>query len=140
MMGGRIELESEVAQGSTFTLYFGNVNICSIGLSESLNPLDNLLSEKELSSRKLFQKTELLGKLSDEKITNFCDLQQNLTMSNVENFISCLSQLGNDHQCLFLLDYADILQQQLNNDDWQNIPETIDSFNTIQQSIQNYSS
>ncbi len=29
MMGGRIELESQVDQGSTFTLYFGDVNICS---------------------------------------------------------------------------------------------------------------
>ncbi|MFM7439451.1 MAG: hypothetical protein ACKO2V_12745 [Snowella sp.] len=29
MMGGRIELESQVDQGSTFTLYFGDVSICS---------------------------------------------------------------------------------------------------------------
>ena len=29
MMGGRIELESQVDQGSTFTLYFGDVNIFS---------------------------------------------------------------------------------------------------------------
>ena len=29
MMGGRIELESQVDQGSTFRLYFGDVNIFS---------------------------------------------------------------------------------------------------------------
>jgi len=33
MMGGRIELESQVDQGSTFTLYFGDVNIFSDNFS-----------------------------------------------------------------------------------------------------------
>ena len=42
MMGGRIELESQVDQGSTFTLYFGDVNICSLELINPLNnPIDN---------------------------------------------------------------------------------------------------
>ena len=35
MMGGRIELESQVDQGSTFTLYFGDVNICSFDFLKS---------------------------------------------------------------------------------------------------------
>jgi hypothetical protein len=78
--------------------------------------------------------------LSDENITNFSQIQKNLTISNVENFVSCLSQLGQDYQCLSLLNYAENLQQQINQDDWKNIPETINSFHLIQQSIQNHSS
>ena len=140
MMGGRIELESQVGQGSTFTLYFSDVTICYPELIHALNSLDNPIANNENFSPPLIKKNELIAKLSDENITNFSQIQNNLTISNVENFVSCLSQLGQDYQCLSLLNYAENLQQQINQDDWKNIPETINSFHLIQQSIQNYSS
>ena len=49
MMGGRIELESQVDQGSTFTLYFGNVNIVFSELINTLNPLDPSIVHNETS-------------------------------------------------------------------------------------------
>jgi hypothetical protein len=106
----------------------------------TLNSLDNPIANNENFSPPLIKKNELIAKLSDENITNFSQIQKNLTISNVENFVSCLSQLGQDYQCLSLLNYAENLQQQINQDDWKNIPETINSFHLIQQSIQNHSS
>ena len=53
MMGGRIELESQVNQGSTFTLYFGDVNICSL---EFINPLNNPIANHETPFLPLTQK------------------------------------------------------------------------------------
>ncbi len=137
MMGGRIELESKVDQGSTFALYFNDVSICPLELNNSPNLIIDEVRKNEIINLSPFQKTELLAKLSDENITHFFKLQKTLAIADLENFVSCLFKLGEDYQCSLILDYANILEKQLNNYDWTNIPTTIESFKLIKETLTN---
>ncbi len=145
MMGGRIELESRVNQGSTFTLYFPDVSPLQPDQSDTLSPTQQeiVISSQPSSEEMLFpaqtlsveQRHELAAKLADESVTHFSHLQQTLTISEIETFVSCLRDLGQDYQYQPLLDYTHRLQQQLDCYDWKNIPKTVESFKIMKDSL-----
>jgi PAS domain S-box-containing protein len=71
---------------------------------------------------------ELLVKLHAEMENSWQEIQETLTMREVEGFAQRLATWGKEHQCQQLLDYAETLITQLDDFDWDRIPDTVSQF------------
>lgn len=74
---------------------------------------------------------ELLVKLHAEMENSWQEIQETLTMREVEEFAQRLATWGKEHQCQQLLDYADTLITQLDDFDWDSIPDTVSQFSQV---------
>lgn len=160
LLGGTISLESELNQGSTFTVSFPSVkivdnppSICSItvcptpansdlqqfvptsspvNFSEKTQPLNNDMV-RVFPSRNL---SELKVKLHQELENYWPTVRETLTMRELKNFLQKLETLGQEYECQKLLDYAATLQAQLDNFDWNIIPDTVNYFSQLIESLE----
>jgi PAS domain S-box-containing protein len=74
---------------------------------------------------------ELLVKLHAEMENSWQEIQETLTMREVEEFAQRLADWGKEHQCQQLLDYAETLITQLDDFDWDSIPDTVSQFSQV---------
>lgn len=66
----------------------------------------------------------------------FSDLSQRLTLRTLEQFAEHLTRLAQVTQCQELLDYADTLTIQLEQFDWNQLPQTVQEFTALLQIIE----
>ncbi|MBD3559820.1 PAS domain S-box protein, partial [Planktothrix sp. FACHB-1355] len=111
--------ESLVDSTNSETLQKANVNLCS---NSTLNPV---------------QFSDLLVKLRQETDTTWVRLRKTLVTKELKQFIERLTQWGKEHQCQVLLDYAQTLRSQIDNFNWDIIPQTVESFAEIRTSLEN---
>lgn len=92
--------------------------------------LDNFTQTKVIS-RQPIRLDELLDKLNQEAESNWLKLRQTLAISELEKFVARLNVWAEEHQCQLLGEYTQKLTQQIDDFDWDTIPETIDQFTII---------
>ena len=80
--------------------------------------------------------SELIIKLHRESETTWIQLCQTLKSKDLRDFIARLETWAQEHQCQLLKDYALRLQEQMSAFDWGNIPNTVNEFPQIVQSIE----
>jgi PAS domain S-box-containing protein len=78
---------------------------------------------------------ELLAKIIQEEEMVWINLRKTLEMREIESFIARLELWSAEHQYQILADYANCLKIQLDAFDWQNLPETIDKFPSIRETL-----
>ncbi|MEA5534113.1 PAS domain S-box protein [Crocosphaera sp. XPORK-15E] len=103
-----------------------------INLSE-LDALESSLLEQPGDSS--LSLSELIQELTVEIEQNLPTIKQKMTVGDLEGFAQRLMSLGHQYQCTILLNYAQHLQQQLDDFNWENMPSTINSFSQIYQDI-----
>ncbi len=79
---------------------------------------------------------ELLERLLDLEETVLPSLSQTMKMRDLADFAGELQELGRNHNSALLLDYVNILQSQIDEFDWNNLPETIKSFGDVRRTIE----
>ncbi|MGK7920843.1 MAG: PAS domain S-box protein [Trichodesmium sp.] len=89
------------------------------------------LSQTNVISEQPIRLNELLDKLEQELETNWFKLRQTLAISEVEKFAARLETWAQEYQCQLLAEYAQQLMQEIDDFDWDKIPETIDHFTVI---------
>jgi PAS domain S-box-containing protein len=78
---------------------------------------------------------ELLAKIREEEEMVWINLRRSLEMREIENFIARLELWSAEHQYQILADYVNCLKMQLDAFDWQNLPETINKFPSIRETL-----
>jgi PAS domain S-box-containing protein len=78
---------------------------------------------------------QLLVKLNQLAQTTWLELRKTLTMREIEEFANQLETWANEHQCQQLLDYAQTLQIQLDEFEWDRIPDTVNHFSALIESL-----
>jgi len=57
-------------------------------------------------------------------------------MRDLADFARELQELARSHNSALLLDYANILQGQIDEFDWNNLPETVKDFGDVRRAIE----
>lgn len=109
---------------------------------ESLDQKDSVMLQdsnmNSSSSSFLYpvQLSDLLVKLRQEAKSTWEGLRKTLATKDLEQFIERLIQLSKEHQCQLLLDYAENLKFQIDEFDWDKIPQTVEDFAIICKSLE----
>ncbi len=82
------------------------------------------------------QLSDLLVKLRQEE-TTWMHLRKTLATQDLEQFVERLLLWGQEHQCPLLLDYAQTLKSQIDDFEWDLIPQTVERFAVIRDSLEN---
>ncbi|HEY9866525.1 MAG TPA: PAS domain S-box protein [Candidatus Obscuribacterales bacterium] len=80
---------------------------------------------------------ELLLKLKQEEKQVWNTLRKTLKTRDLRQFVQRLQTWGKQYQYQPLIDYAEVLEIQLDAFDWNNIPETVNAFPQIRESLKN---
>ena len=136
MLGGTVELESESSIGSTFRFQFPGVEVSrelevikeDVLVSESIEQI-----EYEYQARDKWP--ELLEKLLEQEKTLWPQLCQTMKMRDLQQFAEQLQQWGSESGCPPLQDYAKILATQIEDFDWENLPQTMAVFPKVKERI-----
>ena len=104
--------------------------------TNSDEPLETISTEqpKTIAATKLHP--ELIIKLRREQNTFWMELCKTLKSSDIRDFIIRLKTWGEEYQCQLLQDYACRLRSQMEAFDWGNLPQTVDEFPQIVQSLE----
>ncbi len=164
LLGGTIDLTSEVGKGTTFYLRFPRVtqlisvdieNIVATDLvladgqlifEESAKPSsdlglniqeNHLLSDRQ-TNRKILP--ELLAKLQEQKTEIWPELCRTQKQRDIRVFVSKLEDFAETYSCDILGNYAAVFHQQLEEFDWNNLPKTLKDFPVIIEAISKESS
>ncbi|WP_374797823.1 PAS domain S-box protein [Aerosakkonema funiforme] len=89
------------------------------------------------STLKPVQLSDLLVKLRQETDSTWVRLRKTLVTKELKQFIERLTQWGKEHQCQVLLDYAQTLRCQIDNFNWDLIPQTVERFAEIHRVLEN---
>lgn len=145
VLGGKIELESEPGQRSTFTLIFPNIKTTTLyeNTSETLTSDSSVSQNKpEETEEFLFsdtiaqeKKAELIEKLIHEEETIWQPLCQTMKRREIRNFAAHLQRMAMEYHSKILWDYATTIADQLQRFDWDNLPETLAQFSQIRQGL-----
>ncbi|NEQ40878.1 MAG: PAS domain S-box protein [Okeania sp. SIO3I5] len=95
-----------------------------------IETFDNFTETKVISGQPI-RLDELLDKLNMEAETNWLKLRQTLAINDLEKFAARLNAWAEEHQCQLLQEYSQKLIQEIDDFDWDKIPETIDQFTII---------
>lgn len=79
---------------------------------------------------------ELIERLLYLEETVIPSLSQSMKMRDLGDFARELAELGQNHNSALLLDYANILQSQIDEFDWSSLPQTIKSFGDVRRAIE----
>ncbi len=88
-----------------------------------------------VSLKKTINIPELLIKIQKQEEV-WSNLRVTLTLRDINQFADNLDRLGKEYQCQILLDYVNSLKKQLDNFDWDKLPQTIESFPSIFPSLE----
>ena len=80
---------------------------------------------------------ELLEKLLEKEKTSWPALCKTMKMRDLQQFAEELQQWGREYACPLLLDYAKILSLQIEEFDWENLPQTMASFPEVKLKMAN---
>ncbi|MDJ0730890.1 MAG: ATP-binding protein [Crocosphaera sp.] len=144
LLGGTIELDSQLGKGSTFTLNFPNINI----IQSSSQKIIDLITEKELthidraevlksSNINLQQLSELLEKLYDYQKKSWPKLQQTLSTKEIKKLIALLVNWGQTYQVTELLNYAKKINHALDELDLETLSQLIADFPKLRNTLLN---
>ncbi|MEM1171844.1 MAG: PAS domain S-box protein [Cyanobacteria bacterium P01_H01_bin.35] len=95
-----------------------------------IEELDNFTETKVISGEPI-RLDELRDKLHQEAETNWLKLRQTLAINELEKFVARLNVWAEEHQCKLLREYIQKLTQEIDDFDWDKIPESIDQFTII---------
>jgi PAS domain S-box-containing protein len=154
MMGGTVSLISHVEQGSTFILKFPKVTVAEDNSDPSLSPNSLIFPNLEVATLKAnvlhHQPVNLPSSLPSETISKLPELldrlqeileeiwqplRHTLTARNLKEFAQSLHDLAQDYTCSPLHFYATTLSTQLEAFDWEHLPQTVESFPEVIQSL-----
>lgn len=80
---------------------------------------------------------ELLSKLKQEEEQVWNTLRKTLKTRDLQQFVQRLQTWGQQYQYQPLIEYAKVLETQLDAFDWNNIPETVNAFPRMMESVKN---
>lgn len=80
--------------------------------------------------------SELFIKLAQEEELVWTKLRKTLKMRDIQQFVEKLAGWADEHQCLLLSDYTYSLKTQLEAFDWERIPQTVENFPLVRQSLE----
>jgi PAS domain S-box-containing protein len=159
LLGGTIDLTSEVGKGTTFRVRFPQVtqlisvdieNIvatdlvdadCQLPFENSAKPSSDLgfklLENQVLRDRPNNGKNlpELLAKLQEQKTDIWPELCRTQKQRDIRVFVSKLEDFAETYSCKILENYAAVFHQQLEEFDWNNLPKTLKEFPEIIEAI-----
>ncbi|MFZ1027760.1 MAG: GAF domain-containing protein [Limnoraphis robusta] len=104
----------------------------SLSLSEAAidhSPVSEVFPEKSIRI------PELLTKLNQEAETSWQELHCTMKTRDLEQFTARLQAWAEEHQSQILAEYVNTLTQQLNEFDWDKLPQTVEDFTTVIASI-----
>ncbi|MEB3282083.1 MAG: CBS domain-containing protein [Lyngbya sp.] len=101
--------------------------------SDSLAPVQSLSSAS--FPEKSIRLSELLSKLNQEAETSWQQLQLTMKTRDLEQFIERLQAWAEEHQSQKLAEYVHTLSQQLDQFDWDLLPQTVEQFTAVIESI-----
>jgi len=78
---------------------------------------------------------ELIIKLEEEENTLWQEVSKKLKTRDLKAFTERLRVLALEYNCQPLLEYVTTLQTQLNNFDWDNLPQTVEKFPQIKEKL-----
>jgi PAS domain S-box-containing protein len=81
---------------------------------------------------------ELFLKLKQEEKQVWNTLRKTLKIRDLRQFVQRLQTWGKQYEYQPLIEYAEVLEIQLEAFDWNNIPETVNAFPGITESLKNY--
>ena len=79
---------------------------------------------------------DLIKALKEEQKTNYPQLCKTMIYRDIRKFIEKLNNLALQYQCQILQTYAAKIEQELDNFDWDTLPQSIEEFPTIVQHLQ----
>ncbi|MGK7955366.1 MAG: response regulator, partial [Crocosphaera sp.] len=95
----------------------------------------NQTIEKKLDREATLNRAELIDQLKIELEQNLPIIRQTMIIRDLKKFLQRLLKLAYQSNCKNLLDYAQILQQKLDNFEIEGIANTIDEFSQVYQDI-----
>jgi hypothetical protein len=104
----------------------------SLSLSETAidhSPVSEVFPQKSIRI------PELLTKLNQEAETSWQQLHCTMKTRDLEQFTARLQAWAEEHQSQILGEYVNTLTQQLNEFDWDKLPQTVEDFTTVIASI-----
>ena len=144
LLGGSIQLESQLEKGTAITVTFANLKIIRFSNQKALN----LITEKQLTNKEATnseqgdkisfeQLLELLEKLYDYQENSLQKLQQTLSTKEIKTFITLLLDWGQTYQSSELLNYAKEMSQALEELDLENLSQLIENFPELRNTLLN---
>ncbi len=144
MLGGTIELDSQLCKGTIFTIKFPNINI----IQSSSRQFINLIPETKSNPRKkpeispsatvnLENLSELLEKLYNYQEKSWPKLKQTLSTKEIKKLIASLVNWGQNYQIPELLNYAKEINQALEELDLETLSKLIHEFPELRNRLLN---
>jgi CheY-like chemotaxis protein len=79
---------------------------------------------------------ELLEKLQGQEKKVLLKLSKTMISREIKQFAKCLEELGNQYRYKSLIDYANFLNNQLEEFDWESLPKTLEAFPDVVRQLQ----
>ena len=146
LLGGKLELQSQLGQGSTFTLIFPQIQaLPETGEAGRDVSMERLESSRDASVERhevtadisfddtIYQakKAELIEQLRQEEETVLPSLCKTMKRREVQEFADRLQRMAREYHSKPLWDYATTISEQLQQFDWDILPDTLAQFPTI---------
>lgn len=144
VLGGTIKLESQLGQGSTFTVIFPTVKILRLS-SQKARKLIREISLNHSQQKPDFypleinpeQLSELLKKIDHYQETTWPILKNTLSIKEIKQLITLLKNWGEEYQATELFNYAKNINHALEELDLDNLSQLIASFPEIRNNLLN---
>ncbi|MGK7958203.1 MAG: ATP-binding protein, partial [Crocosphaera sp.] len=144
LLGGTIELDSQLGKGSTFTLKFPNISIIPSSSRKFRNLMPetqlNLIKQPEISRLTKINPenlSELLEKLSNYQEQSWPKLKQTLSTKEIKKLMLSLINWGQNYQTPELLNYAKKINQALEQLDLETLSKLVDEFPELRNTLLN---
>lgn len=142
LLGGNIEIESQLHEGSTFTLIFPTVKIIKLSSLKVINFIEKEKNNKELPVLKqldinIEQLPELFEKLSNYQETSWSKLKDTLSTKEVKKMTVFLRKWGKQYKVSELSNYAENINNALEELDLDTLSQLLESFPDLRNNLLN---
>ncbi len=137
MMGGTISVESQVGWGSTFHVFFPDVEVARetsptvaacAETHTAVGPCHQEALFDQHPAECVISLDELIRALENECIPRWKELKKVLVLDELDSLADTVNQLGLVHHCELLTTWCATLRQQVNAADFEKVKKTLNQF------------